>query len=343
MNINIREAKNLIELGINYDDFDMDIYHTSSWIEANRYLQDGEGYYILLENESNKMFLPFLKRSIQDSEYFDLITPYGYGAIALSKNVDESFILQAFLRLKQFLKEKQCVSMFLRLHPLLNKSLNQVEGYFSNGVTLSVDLSRDYKNIVNDYLSGHRYDLRKAEKAGIVVIDDSDFFYYDEFIEIYLETMNYLSASDFYFFDENYFLLLKEQLKDSLKLLVAKDGEQVIGASLFMLYRGIIQYHLSGTTLEGRKYQPSKMILDKMIQWGIDNHYQQLHLGGGVGSQKDSLYKFKKGFSADEYEFATVRMVVDQAKYVELCQVLGYDDESISDTTQFFPLYRKVV
>lgn len=341
MNISIQESSKLADLNINYADFNMDIYHTQSWIEANQYLQDGEGYYILMENEQHKMFLPLLKRRIQNTQYFDVITPYGYGAVALSKQADDVFLSQAFKELKLFLRQKQCVSVFLRLHPLLNANFSQVEGFLSNGITLSVNLSRDYKELSDHYLSGHRYDLKKAEKLGIVVIDDVDFIYYDEFIDIYLETMKYLSASDFYFFDKNYFYLLKEQLKNSLKLLVVKYNDKVIGASLFMLYGGIIQYHLSGTTLEGRKYQPSKIILDSMIKWGINNNYQQLHLGGGVGSQKDSLYKFKKGFSADEYEFATIRMIVNQDVYIELCEHLGYDSTDILDTTQFFPLYRK--
>ncbi|QIC77322.1 hypothetical protein FSC17_13715 [Acinetobacter indicus] len=72
--------------------------------------------------------------------------------------------------------------------------------------------------------------------------------------------MRYLQASDFYYFDKEYFYKMKELLSEKLKLVIVKLNEQVIGASLFMLHNNIIQYHLSGTTVEGRKYQPSKLI-----------------------------------------------------------------------------------
>jgi lipid II:glycine glycyltransferase (peptidoglycan interpeptide bridge formation enzyme) len=98
---------------------------------------------------------------------------------------------------------------------------------------------------------------------------------------------------------------------------------------------------LSGTSIEGRKYQPSKIILDYMIKWGIENKYSVLHLGGGVGGNADALYKFKKGFSSTDMKFSTIRMVVNEDIYQELSLRSGFSIDEISNLSDFFPIYRK--
>ena len=323
-------------------DFDTDIYHSPAWVQANQKLQKGSLFSILIESESNKAYFPLIKREIDNTEYFDLITPYGYGGIAFSHAATDEFKNNVLPVLYQYLEKTNCVSLFLRLHPLLNSGLDESAYIFENGTTLAVNLDSSFDEIKKNYSSGHRYDLKKSLKnEGISVVDDLNFEYFDQFIKIYTETMRLLNASDFYFFNNDYFYSLKEQLGNQLKLVVVKLDNVVIGASLFMLHNSIIQYHLSGTTSEGRNNQPSKLILDRMIEWGTANNYKYLHLGGGVGGAKDLLYKFKKGFSATEFEFSTVRMITNSSVYNNLCKALNYSKEEICNVSDFFPLYRK--
>ncbi|MDM1780926.1 GNAT family N-acetyltransferase [Acinetobacter indicus] len=323
--------------------FDTDIYHSIEWLLLNKDLQEGEIYCIFLEDEKNCAFFPLIKRKIKGTSFFDLITPYGYGGVAFKKNTDITFKENIFKLLKDCLSDTNCISVFLRLHPLLNNNVKESEFVFSNGITLATNLNSSYSDLYSKYSSGHKYDLKKSKKnENISIVDDIDFIFFDEFIEIYLETMRYLQATDFYFFDREYFYRMKGLLADRLKLVVVKCNEQVIGASLFMLDNGIIQYHLSGTTIDGKKYQPSKLILDYMIAWGISQDYHFLHLGGGVGGQQDALYKFKKGFSADEYSFYTVRLIINNTVYRQLCLDLKLTNVEIDNISNFFPLYRKV-
>jgi hypothetical protein len=322
--------------------FDTDIYHSIEWLLLNEDLQEGEIYCIFLEDEKNCAFFPLIKRKIKNTSFFDLITPYGYGGVAFKKNTDTDFKENIFELLRDCLSNTNCISVFLRLHPLLNNNVKESEFVFGNGVTLATKLNSSYPDLYNKYSSGHKYDLKKSKKnENISIVDDADFILFDNFIEIYLETMRYLQATDFYFFDREYFYRMKGLLADKLKLVVVKFNEQVIGASLFMLDNGIIQYHLSGTTIDGKKYQPSKLILDYMIDWGISQGYNFLHLGGGVGGQQDALYKFKKGFTADEYSFYTVRLIINSTVYRQLCLDLKFTDTEIDNISNFFPLYRK--
>lgn len=323
--------------------FETDIYHSIDWLLLNKDLQEGEINCIFLEDGKNCAFFPLIKRNIKNTAYFDLITPYGYGGVAFKKATDIDFKEKVFEELNQHLSTTNCISVFLRLHPLLNEVVVVGGAVFENGTTLAIKLNNSYPEIYSKYSSGHKYDLKKSKKnENICIVDDTGFLYFDDFIEIYLETMRYLDASDFYFFDKEYFYTMKKLLAEKLKLVVVKLNDQIIGASLFMLENGIIQYHLSGTTIEGRKYQPSKLILDYMVDWGISQGYNFLHLGGGVGGKQDALYKFKKGFAADDYSFYTVRLITNKMVYRQQCLDLKFIDTEIDNISDFFPLYRKV-
>lgn len=341
-NIKIFEGEDLSLIDKEVCNFETDIYHTSLWVEANKNIEQGSLFSILVENGDNKAYLPLIKRKVDRTEFFDLITPYGYGGIAFSKFATDDFKKNILSKISSYLETTNCISLFLRLHPILNSDLHDDVYIHKNGTTLALNLENSFESISKSYSSGHRYDIRKSLKnESITVIDDLSFEYFESFIEIYTETMNLLEASDFYFFDKSYFDNLKEKLGNSLKLIVVKLDNNVIGASLFMLHNNIIQYHLSGTTSQGRSYQPSKLILNYMIEWGIENNYKYLHLGGGVGSEKDHLYAFKKRFGATDFEFCTVRMITNKEMYEDLCKALKYSEDEINNTSDFFPLYRK--
>lgn len=321
---------------------DIDIYHDIEWLRLNQDLKEGDVNCILLQNENDIAFFPLIKRRIQNTCYFDLITPYGYGGVAFNRQASPSFKNSILLQLKNYILDKNYVSLFLRLHPLINKDLNNNPRVFNNGSTVVVDLNVIYEDLFQRYASGHKSDLRKSNKNEMIeIVDDKEFVYINDFIKLYYETMTFLNASDFYFFNEKYFTDMKILLENNLKLVVVKCKGEVIGGSLFLLRSNIINYHLSATSLDGRKFQPSKLILDYIIRFGIDKKYQFLHLGGGIGGKKDQLYKFKKGFGGRDLDFCTVRMIGNSDIYKNLCIKKGYSDGDIKNTQEFFPLYRK--
>ena len=58
-----------------------------------------------------------------------------------------------------------------------------------------------------------------------------------------------------------------------------------------------MQYHLSGMSEAFARERPTKLMLDHVRQWARARGNRWLHLGGGVGSAQDNLFKFKAGFS----------------------------------------------
>lgn len=90
------------------------------------------------------------------------------------------------------------------------------------------------------------------------------------------------------------------------------------------------------------EYAPSKLMFDGVIEWATRSSQKWLHLGGGVNSKEDSLYRFKKGFSPIKNQFTTLRIIHDQQRYNNLNYVaLQENDQTEFDDKDYFPLYRQ--
>ena len=69
--------------------------------------------------------------------------------------------------------------------------------------------------------------------------------------------------------------------------------------------------------------------------------YKTFHLGGGVGSGEDNLYKFKAAFNRNsDYQFSIGKEIFDQKKYDELVQERANRDQTFNPQSTYFPLYR---
>jgi len=76
--------------------------------------------------------------------------------------------------------------------------------------------------------------------------------------------------------------------------------------------------------------------------WGYEQGLKTFHLGGGVGSGEDNLYKFKAAFNREsDYQFSIAKMIFNQAAYDELVQKRKNEDLSFNEESKFFPLYRR--
>ena len=65
------------------------------------------------------------------------------------------------------------------------------------------------------------------------------------------------------------------------------------------------------------------------------------HLGGGVGSGEDNLFKFKIAFNRfSDYQFSIAKHIFNKVKYDELVALRASKDAEFDKESKFFPLYR---
>ena len=107
---------------------------------------------------------------------------------------------------------------------------------------------------------------------------------------------------------------------------------------LFSLRCGIAQYHLSGTTEEHRRKGPTTLLLDEARMWAKAEGATVLHLGGGLGGAKDSLFDFKSGFGTGRHAFRLWTRVLRPDVYRALAEAR---QRARGDADpKFFPGYR---
>ena len=75
--------------------------------------------------------------------------------------------------------------------------------------------------------------------------------------------------------------------------------------------------------------------------WGCEQGYKTFHLGGGVGSEEDNLYKFKAAFNRNSNsKYSIAKHIYDRTKYDELVKYRIDQDSDFNIDSNFFPLYR---
>lgn len=296
--------------------------------------------------------MPLLLRRIDDVEgvhapgWWDATSVYGYvGPVSSSEHPSE--VAESFGRyLRDYLESERVVSAFSRLHPILGQeSFRGTSGgqIVEVGPTVAIDLSSSLTTQRKQYVKGHRYDIRRAEREGVTCFHDREWVHFEAFVDIYHATMRRAGAAGGYFFGQAYFARLRELLGSHLQLFVALKDGVVLSGALFTICNSILQYHLAGTDSRFLELAPSKLIIDAVRIWGAEMGARIFHLGGGVGSREDSLFRFKAGFSDLRYRFRVWQMIVDEERYRDLvAQKRTWTESQGSEAADadYFPSYR---
>ncbi|WP_394907274.1 GNAT family N-acetyltransferase [uncultured Mesonia sp.] len=324
---------------VNYD-----FYHTACYHKIEQ-KQNEKSILIVVRSFDEYICLPLIVSPIPSTNYFDANSVYGYGGPIASKDFSKlseriiTFFKKCFLN---YCRENKIISVFSRLHPYINnfeffngfgvvRNLNKVVG-----INLKADPTiqrRQYgkstKNQINQ--------LKKKKRYEVKVIRNNDNFI-ENFVEIYHETMDRVKAAKSYYFDFEYFHnFLNNECFNSVLLMGFKEGEPAVGG-IFTYTNTIMQYHLSGTKNIFMRDHPMKLIINEARLLGNDLNLNYLNLGGGVGgSDEDSLFRFKSGFSKDFHQFKVWNLIVNEEVYNSLVAEKNLKPE---DYPNFFPLYR---
>ena len=332
------EWDNYINSSINYD------FHHTSCLHKIEVKDEEEALLFVAKAENDFIAFPLLIKPIRHTNYFDASSVYGYGGPVAPKAFSEiPKELNAFFR-KQFLRhciKNNIIAVFSRLHPLINTSrffdqfgvVKKLNNVVVIDLTEPIDIqrqhySRSYKNQINKLKKKKGYSVENLSKDNI-----------DIFKDIYFETMDRVDAKDHYYFSNEYLKKLVSNNCFNSELLIAYDSEgQPTSAAIFTITNNIMQYHLGGTKDFAMHDTPFKYVMDEARLMGSNLGLKYFNLGGGVGgSDDDSLFKFKAGFSKNFFQFSVWNLVVNENVYDKLVKEKGVKKE---DHPNFFPLYR---
>lgn len=318
-----------------------DVYYLNGYVKPFMIHGDGEPYLLYYESDTLRAIYVFMKRSI-DKTYSDIITPYGYGGVLFDGMVNEQTLLEFNSCFIKKMIIEGIVDNFIRFHPILSNAdnLRSFLSVIDLGQTISMDLSSN-EVIWQNISSKNRNMIRKAEKNGIVIKHGRDYSLFEDFIRIYNQTMDDDEAADYYYFDQKFYDSIYESLQDNYEIFFALLDGKIISMSIIIFANNKMHYHLSGSLSDYRKLAPTNLLLYKAACWGSDQGYETFHLGGGLGSGKDGLFKFKAAFNRNSgHQFSIGKQIFNKEKYDELVVERVTNDESFDSSSEFFPLYR---
>ncbi|MDK6864083.1 GNAT family N-acetyltransferase [Nosocomiicoccus ampullae] len=322
-----------------------DIYFERYYCKVNEYIEEGKSEFLEYTSAAGKITYNFIKRIIpqdfdKDNDYYDIISPYGYGGPIINSCTNYELLIDEFAEyLSNYCAKNNIISEFVRFHPILenNKDFDKIYYLEYSRNTVGTNL-KDYTDpFQEEFSKSTRKQIRKALKNGITyeILDSSDSL--SKFLEIYYATMNHRDSKEFYYFSEQYFINLISKFKKNIVLVEVKYEGKIISMGFYFKYNNYLHAHLSGTLPEYLSLSPAYIIKYAITEWGKAHGYDLIHHGGGLSNNKDdNLYKFKKRFGQNtEFKFYVGKRIWNREIYNKLCEINNVDVNS-----EFFPAYR---
>ncbi|MCC8107081.1 MAG: GNAT family N-acetyltransferase [Clostridiales bacterium] len=318
-----------------------DVYYLSGYARAFQLHGDGEPILIYYEEGSTRAINVVMKRDIskdhhfagkiENGKLFDFSTPYGYGGWLIEgdniQELDKEYVA--------WCEKENVVSEFVRFSPTLGNQNSDMYEVVPLSETVTMDLTSP-EVIWSNITSKNRNVIRKAIKNNVRIFNGRYPEIMGKFHEIYDSTMDKDSADDYYYFKDDFYESIINDLPENAEIFYADLNGKVIAAAIMLGANGRLNYHLSGSVREYSSLAATNLLLYKAALWGSAQGYKTFHLGGGVGSKEDSLFKFKKAFYRGELtRFCIGKKIMKADTYNEL--VMMRDDLPESG---FFPRYR---
>lgn len=235
----------------------------------------------------------FQKSPTPGVDAFDIQSPNGYGG-PVTNSDDEGFLARADAAYCDWCRESRIAAEFIRLHPLAGDWQPYRGDRFFDRQTILIKMGDVQPR--ETYSTRARTAVRKAEKHGLSVtelVSSQDLAAFGDF---YRSSMTAIGADDFYMFGDVYFEKMAE-LQGLRLFAVIRDGAW-LSAAMFLFDGTTAEYHLSGTTLEGRNLGATNLVIDHVASVARQEGLTRLYLGGGTNSAQDNkLFFFKNGFS----------------------------------------------
>lgn len=329
-----------------------DIYYLSGYVKGFNIHGDGiplliyynknslRGMYVAMKRDISQ-FISF-QHSLEKNQYYDLITPYGYGGFLLEGNINDENLNDLKNAYYSLLKEHNIITDFVRYNPILNNA-NSVRSIFNVidiGSTISMDISS--KQIIwENITSKNRNMIRKAQKMGVIIKHCRDWEMFDVFRQMYNDTMDRDAAVDYYYFKNDFYRSIYKDLKDNFEIFYAEFDNKVISCAIILYANNRMHYHLSGSDKDYRSLAPSNLLLYEVACWGCDHGFKIFHLGGGIGAGKDNLYKFKESFNRNSNNiFSIGKNIIDMDAYKYLINLRKEIEPTFDNKISYFPIYR---
>ncbi|MEJ8858367.1 hypothetical protein WKW79_27620 [Variovorax robiniae] len=274
--------------------------------------------HLVYESQGDTWMHSFHRGQDPVSGFWDASSPYGYGG-PLFTSSDSEFLNLAWAAYVQWMREQSVVVEYLRFHPMTGNDYCYPGKVTPNREVVWIDLEAG--DWTGQYAHRLRYSLKKASKFALHVEETPLSVHVSRFGRFYRDAMAEMGASDFYFFTDRYFQLLAS--RPDAQLAVCRQGSEEdapwLAACVLLRGSSISEYHLAGTTAEGRAVCASNFLLHACTRSANKSEQKIFYLGGGTDpSSENPLLFFKGSYSPLRRTYKTGTQLFDAARYAQL-------------------------
>lgn len=301
-----------------------DIYFTPEYGKACEYSDNA----IWELCQYKDLIYVYLKREyiFEGEIYYDLITPYGYSGYYFENQQTYNEFIKIF---REEAKKKNYLTEVVRQNPYLNINISEHYEVITSKQIFSVEIDNYYNYFKNNLSSKTRNIVNKANKLNIKYnITNLDIDIINKYFkELYNINMDKVHASEYYYFNNNYYEQLTN-IKYTKLIIILDEDNHLIGSSILFEFEKFIHYHLSCN--DNSSNCITNYLLNSVIkELGLN---KKIILGGGL-KDNDTLYNFKKKISTNSYEYTIYKNILNHEVYDKI--------KKQYEVVTYFPIHRK--
>ncbi len=179
--------------------------------------------------------------------------------------------------------------------------------------TFWIDLKPSEENLMKSFSSKTRYNIRLAERNGVVVKEDGSDKAFERYLELTRETV---SRQGFFAHSEKYHRLMWEILKKAgiAHLLTASYQKQIITTWILFEWHDFLYYPYGASTEQHKNVMANNLMMWEAIKFGKKLGLTTFDLWGR--EEGKGFTKFKEGYNPHVVEFlGTWDLVINKPLY----------------------------
>ena len=325
----------------------LDIYFRPEYGKLCQSMEEGVCKCFEYRSDAGYVRNMYMKRPVpwqlDGVQYYDAITPYGYGGPVMQDVKDRDKLAREYEEaFREHCLAEGIVAEFVRFHPIFDnrQDFDSVYETVYSRHTVGTNLQDFVDPVQSEFSKSARKETRRAINAGLTCSIHPQSEDLSIFRRLYEETMERNQAPAWYYFPDAYYDMLTSILRPyTLELRLHYEGE-VIASELYFADGGLLHAHLLGSNQKMFELYAGALFEATAAQWGKENGYRYIHHGGGRSSAEDDpLYLYKKKFGKNtEFDFYMGKKVWNRELFDRLVELRLQQAGPVDPG--YFPPYR---
>lgn len=231
--------------------------------------------------------------------------------------------------LKKIGKSENC--LFIKLEPNVAPHPATHQFLIENGCrlgrplftkyTFQIDLNLDEERLLSAMKEKTRYNVRLAQKYGVMVREDNSPQTFENYLKLTFETTR---RQRFFAHDRRYHELMWQTLHSAgiAHLLTATYQGKILVTWILFLFNGVLYYPYGASSDEHREVMAGNLMMWEAIKWGKAHGAKIFDLWGSLGPTPDpsdpwfGFHRFKEGYGGKLIEFiGTYDLIINPYLY----------------------------